>query len=365
MVRLGRLVGLVLGLALVGLLLSACLPDGYPGTLGIYAGWENAGGVKELGNAVGNGPPTYAMDFISGDTWSDVVAASTAGQVPGVWSATPYAMIWGVAMLPNDFTPNTNPSVAGGSTYGITEGAAGDFNGYYRQIAQNLVNEGYGGSIIRLGWEFNQGWAAWSADGVAPSVFIQFWQNIVNSMRSVAGQQFRFEWNPAAGYNEIPDVADYYPGNAYVDLIGLDVYDIAWDTYPGITQEWSTLQSETTGLDWLASFGAEQRKAITLPEWGLGWGTCVGNGQPASVSDGEACGGDDPTFINDMAHWIAANDVVEATYWDYGSSQLMTNNGSNFGGNPLSTQAFESDFGVNGVAGGPVKTMDLPSAASG
>ena len=33
-------------------------------------------------------------------------------------------------------------------------------------------------------------------------------------------------------------------------------------------------------------------------------------------------GGDDPTFINDMAQWINAHNVFNATFWDYGSSLL-------------------------------------------
>jgi hypothetical protein len=98
------------------------------------------------------------------------------------------------------------------------------------------------------------------------------------------------------------------------------------------------METETYGLNWLSSFAAQQGKPITLPEWGLGWGDGDA-GQPVSDPGNETSGGDDPTFINDMANWIATNNVFEATFWDYGSSTVGG------GSNPNSEAALVSDFG--------------------
>ena len=208
---------------------------------------------------------------------------------------------------------------------------------YFLKLAQEMVAGGQGNSIIRPGWEFNGNWFAWSADGQA-AAFVGYWQQIVNTMRSVAGQNFHFEWNPTMGDTGIGNLADFYPGNAYVDEIGLDVYDQSWGTYTGISSEWNTFLTEPYGLNWLASFAASQGKPITFPEWGLDPNPSSNNGGPTSQPGSEVGGGDDPTFINDMAQWISQHNVLDASYWDYNSSQLS---GSS---NPNSYTAFKNDF---------------------
>ena len=49
----------------------------------------------------------------------------------------------------------------------------------------------------------------------------------MTSMRSVSGANFRFIWNPVEGSNVscFINLANFYPGNAYVDVVALDVYD--------------------------------------------------------------------------------------------------------------------------------------------
>ena len=160
-------------------------------------------------------------------------------------------------------------------------------------------------------------------------------------MRSVPGQDFKFEWNPTAGDLGVGNLADYYPGSAYVDYVGLDVYDQNWSTYPGGAAEFANIESEGFGLNWLSSFAAAQGKSIVLPEWGLG--TVAGDGGlPYTAENSQTSGGDDPTFINDMAQWIQANGVVEANYWQFGIDALSPSS------NPNSYAAFVSD--LEGVA---------------
>ena len=61
-------------------------------------------------------------------------------------------------------------------------------------------------------------------------------------MRSVPGEQFRFVWNPDAGAftQSGYSVAAAYPGNAYVDVIGLDAYDQSWAAPQTQTNAWSS-----------------------------------------------------------------------------------------------------------------------------
>ncbi|HSZ37901.1 MAG TPA: glycosyl hydrolase [Acidimicrobiales bacterium] len=298
--------------------------------LGIYAGADNAGGVSSLGGAIGQ-QPAYAMDYLDGTSWSTMV--SSAANEAQSWSGSGYSMTFSVPMLPNS-----------GAT--LASGAAGSYDSYFQGIAQGLVANNEASSIIRIGWEFNGSWFTWAANSSDASEFVTFWQHIVDAMRSVSGANFTFEWCPTLGDTGVGNLADYYPGNGYVDYVAADVYDEAWGSYPGASQEFSNLETESYGLNWLASFAAQQAKPIAFGEWGLG--SVPGNaGQAYTASNQKVSGGDDPTFIDDIAQWIAGNNVHEATYFDSGSAALSSSS------NPNSYHALIADFGPGGVASGP------------
>jgi hypothetical protein len=73
-------------------------------------------------------------------------------------------------------------------------------------------------------------------------------------------------------------------------VTGSDVYDEQYNTYPSDEAAWQVMLTEPYGLDWLASFAAQNGKPITIPERG------VVNDRTASS------GGDDRYFIDQMAH---------------------------------------------------------------
>ncbi len=334
-----------------------------PPALGVYAGWEQGAAIQQLGSYLGE-RPRYAMDFLSGATWSQLLDSSAS--FPPYWNSSGYRMIWGVPMLPDTFQPGTAPCTESAadqdstqsSACGLAEGAQGDFDSTFVKVASNLVAAGQGDAIVRLGWEFNGGWFPWAANGSAAN-FAAFYRQIVRSMRSVPGAHFAFEWNPSLGNLWVGDLADYYPGNHYVDLVGLDVYDSAWAYYPGEPTEFATLESEPFGLDWLAAFAAEHRKPIVIPEWGLGWGPSAPGSGPVTAPGQETSGGDDPAFVSDMARWISSHDVLEATFWDYqdlpggGASQDVLVSGDN----PHTATALRQSFGLDGIAAGPAPAV--------
>ena len=288
------------------------------GTLGVYAGPGQVDTVRALGTLM-NCRPTFAMEFLDGGSWSSI---ERPGPELASWKNAGYSMIWGVPILPSSFSPNANVRDTNGSAYGLAQGAAGAYDQYFVTLARALVAGGQGGSIIRLGWEFNGGWFPWAAHGSAPQ-FVTYWQHIVTAMRSVPGQSFTFEWNPTLGDLAVGNLADYYPGDHYVDYIGADVYDQNWEKYPGVSKEFATLESESDGLTWLASFAKQHAKPITLPEWGLGSGR-GNNGAPITAAGEEVAGGDDPAFIDDMSKWMKVHHVYEDTFFDVGQGAVST-----------------------------------------
>lgn len=303
--------------------------------IGVYAGASDPPAVRAFASTLG-ARPRFAMDFLNGSTWRTI----TQTHYPyAKWKGKGYTMIWGVNMLPDTYTPDSNPKDAGGSCAGLTEGATGAFDHYFTTVATNIVKAGFPDSIIRPGWEFNGGWFPWAAHGCA-GAFAKYFANIVTTMRAVPGADFTFEWNATRGDLAVGNLANYYPGDAYVDYVGLDVYDVENQTYPGARAEFRHMQTQAFGLDWLSSFAAAHHKQIVLPEWGLGWGTCSASGRPISdPNGGETCGGDNGTWVNLMAKWIVSNHVYEATFWDFGTSSVDSHQ------NPLTAAALAAHFG--------------------
>jgi hypothetical protein len=150
-------------------------------------------------------------------------------------------------------------------------------------------------------------------------------------MRSVPGQHFQFDWNPNVGDTKY-DATSYYPGDAYVDYIGVDVYDVSWqaDTYPYpatcaaacrlVRQKtvWDRLYYGQHGLGFWSQFAQNKQKPMSLPEWGV-WARNDNHG-----------GGDDPYFVEQMYNFIAtpANNVAYQAYFEInttdGKHRLMT-----------------------------------------
>ncbi len=332
--------GFVTVLALVAASVAGTVspvPAGATGSqvLGVYAGAADPPAVPAFAAKLGT-HLHFAMDFLNGSTWRTI----TQPRYPyAKWKGKGYTMVWGVNMLPDTYTADSDPSRAGGSCAGLTQGATGAFDHYFQTVATNIVNAGFADSIIRPGWEFNGGWFPWAAHGCA-SAYAKYFANIVTTMRAVPGEHFTFEWNPTRGDLAVGDLANYYPGDAYVDYVGLDVYDVESQVYPGARAEFRHMQTQAFGLDWLSSFAATHHKQIVLPEWGLGWGTCSASGQRISDSNNETCGGDNATWINLMAKWIASHNVYEATFWDFGTSSVRS------GHNPKTAAALAVHFGV-------------------
>ena len=69
-------------------------------------------------------------------------------------------------------------------------------------------------------------------------------------MRSVDGAHFFFDWSINAGYRDLP-LADFYPGDAYVDIVGISCYDQSGYPLPpvGSPHRWQALSGEPMGLD--------------------------------------------------------------------------------------------------------------------
>ena len=288
--------------------------------LGVYRGARNVSGVQQfeswLGRDVG-----HVVDFLGGESWQ---AISDPSWWANGWAGTGYQVTYSVPIIPD----------TGGT---LQAGAAGSYNQHFVKLAQRLVAGGQADAIVRLGWEFNGDWYRWSAED-DPAAFAAYWRQIVDTMRGVPGQRFAFEWNPNLGPGSVQaDLA--YPGDAYVDYIGLDVYDQSWiPGYKDPAKRWQDAVNMPYGLKWHREFAAAHGKPVTFPEWGL------------AIRDDGHGGGDAPYFIERMHEWLASSNVAYHAYFEYdapdGQHRLT---GTEF---PNAAERFRALFGPD-VGGEP------------
>lgn len=255
--------------------------------LGDYAGSDNASGLAAFGYSTGT-HVTYATDYLDQvDGWSGLAGASI---VKG-WEGSGYRLVLGVPIIPKNEQGDAQGTLAAGAT--------GTYDQYFKTLAQNLVNDGEANAILRLGWEFNGYWYPWWVQTATDAAnFDRFWQQIVVTMRSVPGEEFKFLWSASADTGTSYTPAQVYPGNAYVDYVGTDVYDEFWGSPRTPAAAWSNQLTQQWGLDWLTAFAAQNGKPIAIPEWSV-----------SIRSDGGGMG-DDPTFVANMHAWFAAHHVA-------------------------------------------------------
>lgn len=225
-------------------------------------------------------------------------------------------------------TINLIPDIVAHDPEWLEKCSGGDYNTYARELSRNLVDSGFGHSVIRLGAEMNGTWNVGSL-GTTVTEWHQWGECFaqeVQAMRTINGNHFLFDWNVNANYRDIP-LGDFYPGNAYVDIIGIDAYDDAPISLPSVHSpaRWAALAGEPEGLDALETFASAHGKPLSIPEW-------------ATV----ASQGDDANYVTEMGAFVAAHDVAFQSWFDTGDDGIPQLSRSQA---PLSLAAYIKAFG--------------------
>jgi hypothetical protein len=225
----------------------------------------------------------------------------------------------------------------------------------YKAWGQYLINHGQPNAIIRMATEFNLGstfpWGINIYDTTQVANFVAAERTFVTDVRSLLGQHFMIDWNIALdpGNPGQNIVMNAYPGDAYVDYIGLDSYDqvvpygSAW-TNP--QEQWSRHYNGYNGANGIKvylDYARAHGKKISFPEWGLGWIY----GPPAPLED--------PYYINQMFALMndPNNNVAWESFWE-DSNGLYTSDSAHR--SPQSIAAFIADYGGSGTTTTPPTT---------
>jgi hypothetical protein len=226
------------------------------------------------------------VQFVGRSTRAEVLRRMRSAEV-GVFGSRPGRLVLSWPMLPRDIAGQFNSC------------KQGKFDSYVRDAANALKGHGITDPIIRVGWEPN-GHFPWSlgnyptqADG-----YIACFRRNATIFRSILPGA-AIEWtNRRLG--EIPySVERVYPGNAYVDYVGLMIYDRhrphptqeSWDQQYWRVDRWGG----PIGIGRYLQLAQRYGKKLAISEWGV------------SNNDNDPRSTDNPLFVRKMFEFFQKN----------------------------------------------------------
>ncbi|RPH89679.1 MAG: T9SS C-terminal target domain-containing protein, partial [Calditrichaeota bacterium] len=173
----------------------------------------------------------------------------------------------------------------------FTQIADGKYDRYYKKIASDLQLRAAGHAVIRLGHEFDLIYYPWSVVGGNHEEYKNAFRHIVSVMKEILPElQICYNWtgegnniNPDDPGNTIAESA--YPGDEFVDIIGVDVYD---------SRTWA---ENLIDLNHARDMAVMHQKPLAIPEWGL-WHNHLYPGKSGDE--------DNPLFIQNMVDYMNA-----------------------------------------------------------
>jgi hypothetical protein len=162
-----------------------------------------------------------------------------------------------------DFNPVWNGNVAGNGSipmvtmqlwdyrlgpsqpaYSLSAICAGAYDAFLLRWA--TAAKAYGGQVwLRPEPEMNGDWSPWcgTVNGNTPAQFVAAWKHIYNIFSAAGASNVKFVWSPNA--TSVPNtranaISAYWPGDAYVDYIGIDGYNwgrtatTKWTSFSGV-----------------------------------------------------------------------------------------------------------------------------------
>lgn len=252
----------------------------------------------------------------------------------------------------NPASPYGCPLMQGGRT-NLDVVISGQCDNYIDEFARrlkNLYDRNGDKFMIRMAHEMNIADSLWYQNSPGyPAKFVAFWRHVVDRFRAVGvpREAAQFVWSPnyashpAIDWNTIPN---YYPGDDYVDWIGLSGYN--WYGANGNDPNWRSFQNifnspdpQLGGKSVLEFLHCAYAKPIVLAEIGT-----VDGGTPERSK---------AKWIQDTMRELPAYPFIKAIVWfnDFafgspGSADFRVTEGSSDVGDPLHYPGWHRSLGA-------------------
>jgi beta-mannanase len=188
----------------------------------------------------------------------------------------------------------------------------GGYDDFLKDYAETVAAFGHP-VLFRLGNEMNGDWCPYAGYNTSrdPWLFVEFYRYVYGFFERAGAQNVIWVWNPNG--KSFPDFTwndalMYYPGDAYVDVVGLTAYNTG-DYYPGET--WKSFAELYDNIYY--SYVEKYDKPLMITEFAC------------AVS-----GGDKNQWVVDMFRHIRYYDKIKIAVWwdgvDYDSDGRIARN---------------------------------------
>jgi beta-mannanase len=162
------------------------------------------------------------------------------------------------------------------AAYSLSRIINGDYDGYIRSWAKGVKSLPYT-IAIRFAPDMNGNWYPWSVftNGNSVGEYVRAWRHVHDIFNRIGAKNVIWVWSPNIIWNDDTNLKELYPGNNYVDWIGLSDY------YGSIPSTLDYKSFNATFARTIARLRSFSRKPLVITETGA----ANGSGR--------------------MAHWIA------------------------------------------------------------
>ena len=178
--------------------------------------------------------------------------------------------------------------------YALAKIAGGAFDPMINRWAQQIKAFGQP-MFLRFAAEMNGDWFPWSinVNGNTAADYVNAWRHVHGIFAANGVSNVKWVWNPNTPTANPVRLATVYPGDAYVDWVGIDGYN--W----GTSTSWSQWQSPSSVFgSTLSEVRAITRRPIMIGE----------------TSSAEA-GGNKAAWIDEFFSFLRANADIKAFVW--------------------------------------------------
>lgn len=233
-------------LSAVRLTIPVTRAPGAPIALGVSLSSSPFDGMAELASytaMVGHAPG----ELMWYRQWNEPLIAAGELQQTARAGITPI-----ITWEPQDPTNQADPR------YALSAIATGAWDPYITQSAQAAARTGTP-LLVNFAPEMNGGWSPWGPghNQNTPQGFVAAYRHVVDIFRAQGATNVGWVWAPNADWNAPSVYASYYPGDGYVDWLGVDGYNFGTTTSDG----WLT-PAEIFGRSYAALVGISAKPVI-------------------------------------------------------------------------------------------------------
>jgi mannan endo-1,4-beta-mannosidase len=140
--------------------------------------------------------------------------------------------------------PGSYQAGSGQSMYRLESIIAGSWDPYLRRFARSLRSS-HRPVFLRFAHEMNGDWYQWSGQ---PKAYVAAWRHIHDLFHAAGATNVQWVWSPNVNWDGLHPFAPYYPGDRYVDWLGLDGYNRPRTGWNPFTQVIGGSYEALTGL---------------------------------------------------------------------------------------------------------------------